>query len=46
MEHVLLYVGWIHTEVSHGAIMDKGHRVDGFTGVEGSLQGLKRVGNV
>ena len=43
MEHVLLYVGWIHTEVSDGAIMDKGHWVDGFTGVEGLQRLVGRI---
>ena len=33
IEHVLLYVGWIHTEVSDGAIMDKGQWIDEFTEV-------------
>ena len=43
MEHVLLYVGWIHTEVSDGAIMDKDHWVDGFTGVEGLQRLVRRI---
>ena len=43
MEHVLLYVGWIHTEVSDGAIMNKGHWVDGFTGVEGLQRLVGRI---
>jgi hypothetical protein len=43
VEHVLVYVGWIHHSVEAGAVQDRGAWVDGFTCVE-SLQRL--VGRV
>jgi hypothetical protein len=39
VDHLLVHVGWVHHEVEEGAIVEKGHWVNSFTGVE-SLQRL------